>query len=62
MGMMQPRDRRQLAAFTVAFSCFMAAIALRFAKIEGWFVMHWICLSVGFVAFMAGAAIGLQRK
>lgn len=60
--MMQPRDRRQPAAFTVAFLCFVAAIGLRLAKIEGWFVLHWICLSAGFVAFMAGAAIGRQRQ
>lgn len=57
---MQPRERRQLLAYAVAFVCFGVAIVLRLTKVENWLVLYWICLSVGVVAFVAGATLGRQ--
>jgi hypothetical protein len=53
---------KQLAAFSLAFISFVAAIVLRAAKIENWLVLSSVCLSVGFVAFILGCVGYNQRK
>lgn len=60
--MMEPRQRRQLIAYVVALSCYVVAIALRLTKDDNWLVPHWIFLSVGFVAFMAGGTLFRRRQ
>ncbi|HEV3339641.1 MAG TPA: hypothetical protein VG125_04775 [Pirellulales bacterium] len=59
--MIEPDARKQLIAFTVASFCFVVAIVLRLVAGD-WLDPHWICLSVGFVAFMAGATRYRQRQ
>jgi len=56
-----PNARKQLAAFAVACFCFVVVIVLRLVCRGGWLDGAWICLSVGVVAFIAGAVLHGRR-